>query len=219
MCEYGLQKLFHIFNIHNEPRHILSNVGRVASRDSSRTAATPDDLFVALCEDDSIYSFFKSMKGMLHVAIYLSPGSVSIMDSVYEQIEQLCKGPQSRRSKSFSRNDKNFGIPTHQDVSNPKDGTLIPSRNSSESGMTATAGPTPTPIPVPRSSFDKGRAMKIFRANSRSSTDRDGDLSQISHKKSDSFPSENSKQGSSYLVVESTTVEVRSTEDLANCAA
>lgn len=44
-------------------RHILSNVGRVAARDSSRTSATVQDLFVALCEDDSIYGLFKTMKG------------------------------------------------------------------------------------------------------------------------------------------------------------
>jgi hypothetical protein len=45
-------------------RHILSNVSRVAARDSSRASATVEDLFVALCEDDSIYGLFKSMKGM-----------------------------------------------------------------------------------------------------------------------------------------------------------
>ena len=50
-------------DIYIESRHILSNVGRVASRDSSRTAATANDLFVALCEDHSIYGFFKTMKG------------------------------------------------------------------------------------------------------------------------------------------------------------
>jgi hypothetical protein len=58
-------KVFCLLDIYTEHRHILSNVGRVASRDSSRTAATADDLFVALCEDDSIYGFFKTMKGTL----------------------------------------------------------------------------------------------------------------------------------------------------------
>jgi hypothetical protein len=56
---------FYILDIHTEPRHVLSNVGRVASRDSSRTTATTDDLLVAFCEEDFIYRFFKSMKGML----------------------------------------------------------------------------------------------------------------------------------------------------------
>ena len=46
-----------------DSRHILSNVGRVAARDSSRTYATVNDLFVALCEDDSIYGLFRMMKG------------------------------------------------------------------------------------------------------------------------------------------------------------
>lgn len=44
-------------------RHILSNVSRVAARDSSRTLATVNDLFIALCEDPSIYPTFKTMKG------------------------------------------------------------------------------------------------------------------------------------------------------------
>lgn len=45
-------------------RHLLSNTGRVASRDSSRSSATLLDLYTALCEDDSIYGLFKIMKGM-----------------------------------------------------------------------------------------------------------------------------------------------------------
>lgn len=45
------------------PRHVLSNVSRVASRDSGRTHATVQDLFIALGEDDTIYTMFKTMKG------------------------------------------------------------------------------------------------------------------------------------------------------------
>lgn len=58
-------------------RHILSNVGQVAARDSSRTTATVHDLFVALCEDESIYGLFKTMKGSItfllvfYIYIYL----------------------------------------------------------------------------------------------------------------------------------------------------
>lgn len=44
-------------------RHVLSNTGRVASRDSSRSTATLQDLFIALCEDDAIYGLFRIMKG------------------------------------------------------------------------------------------------------------------------------------------------------------
>jgi len=43
--------------------HILSNISRVTSRDSSRSTASLQDLFVALCEDPAIYGTFKSMKG------------------------------------------------------------------------------------------------------------------------------------------------------------
>ena len=42
---------------------MLSSVGRVATRDSSKEAAGTHDLFVALCEDDAIYPIFKSSKG------------------------------------------------------------------------------------------------------------------------------------------------------------
>ncbi|KAH9854926.1 hypothetical protein C2E23DRAFT_725457 [Lenzites betulinus] len=64
--------------------HVLSNVSRVAARDSARTLATIQDLFTALGEDDALYGTLKSMKA-------------------YEQIESLSKAQRPRRSKSFSR--------------------------------------------------------------------------------------------------------------------
>ena len=48
---------------HPTLRHILSSVGRVATRDSSKEVAGTQDLFVALCEDDAIYPIFKVSKG------------------------------------------------------------------------------------------------------------------------------------------------------------
>lgn len=44
-------------------RHVVSNVGRVAARDSSRAIANGQDLFIALCEDSSVYGLFKNMAG------------------------------------------------------------------------------------------------------------------------------------------------------------
>ncbi|KAF8559139.1 hypothetical protein OG21DRAFT_1432124 [Imleria badia] len=70
--------------------HIVSNVGRVAARDSSRAIANGQDLFIALCEDSSIYGFFKNM-------------------AVYGQIEALSKMPRSRRSMSVAP--ENDGAP------------------------------------------------------------------------------------------------------------
>ncbi|EIW82265.1 hypothetical protein CONPUDRAFT_54680, partial [Coniophora puteana RWD-64-598 SS2] len=49
--------------------HVLSNVGRVAARDSSRTVSNAHDLFTALCEDATIYGLFKSMKGAVYQII------------------------------------------------------------------------------------------------------------------------------------------------------
>ncbi|KAF5387953.1 hypothetical protein D9615_000662 [Tricholomella constricta] len=154
--------------------HILSNVGRVAARDSSRTSATVQDLFVALCEDHSIYDLFKTMK-------------------VYEQIELLSIAPKVRRSKSFTRNDRSSRTSSpHQDLSTSKDAPARSRLSSEVSGMATNVGPTPVSTSGSRSSFEKTRAMKMFKANSRSSIDRDGDASN-GHKKSDSVVSENSR--------------------------
>ncbi|KIK67609.1 hypothetical protein GYMLUDRAFT_785545 [Collybiopsis luxurians FD-317 M1] len=89
--------------------HVLSNVGRVASRDSSRTYASVQDVFVALCEDETVYNLFRSME-------------------VYEQIEQLSQAPKPRRS--FSRN----GRPSTSNIdhSSGKDSPPIGNRLSSE---------------------------------------------------------------------------------------
>ncbi|KAJ3879534.1 hypothetical protein F5051DRAFT_370814 [Lentinula edodes] len=84
--------------------HVLSNVGRVASRDSSRTYANIQDVFVALCEDETVYNLFKSM-------------------DVYQQIQQLSQEPKPRRSKSLSRNDK------RSDQSSGKDSPSPPTNN------------------------------------------------------------------------------------------
>ena len=81
--------------------------------------------------------------------------------------------------------------------------------------MTTTAGSPPAPTPAPKSSFDKARAMKMFMAHSRSSSDRDVD-SQLSHKKSDSLRSEKMAQG--YPTLESTTFDVSSADASANDA-
>ncbi|KAI3616586.1 hypothetical protein WG66_011542 [Moniliophthora roreri] len=150
--------------------HILSNVGRVAARDSSRTAATINDVFIALCEDDSIYSLFKSM-------------------NVYDQIEQQSQEPRPRRSKSITRNDK---IPMARTSSGDRpasiQGSSPPTRVSSE-----LSSPAPTSgTSGHRSSFEKTRSMKKLMGNGRNSSDRDS-ASINGHKKSDSVLSDQTK--------------------------
>ncbi|OBZ70223.1 hypothetical protein A0H81_09784 [Grifola frondosa] len=102
--------------------HILSNVSRVAARDSSRTLATVQDLFVALCEDDSMYGMFKTMKGrsccdcaasLVDDRYDLSPRTV------YEQIEAMSKVQRPRRSKSFSRSSDKINAPSRSSTSSP----------------------------------------------------------------------------------------------------
>ncbi|KAG1752482.1 uncharacterized protein EDB91DRAFT_519340 [Suillus paluster] len=158
--------------------HILSNVGRVASRDSSRATANSQDLFIALCEDSTIYGFFKNMK-------------------VYGQIETLSKLPKPRRSKSFTREkmsgttspvSSREGDAFRRDSSRP--------RISSESSNTGPAMVVGSNHHSARSSIDKARSIKIFSGNSnRGSNDHpNGPDSVTGHRKTDSLVSANAKQ-------------------------
>ncbi|KAK0190588.1 hypothetical protein F5146DRAFT_1044855 [Armillaria mellea] len=119
--------------------HILSNVGRVASRDSSRTSATVEDVFVALCEDETIYGLFKTMK-------------------VYSQIEEISTISKSRRSKSISRSDK-LSISR---TSSPYDMSSKDSRISSEASSSVMAHT----LTGSRASLDKNKSMKKLISNS-----------------------------------------------------
>ncbi|KAG2155092.1 uncharacterized protein EDB93DRAFT_1202413 [Suillus bovinus] len=157
--------------------HILSNVGRVASRDSSRATAHSQDLFIALCEDSTIYGFFKNMK-------------------VYAQIETLSKLPKPRRSKSFTR-EKLSGA-TSPASSREGDAFRKDSSRHRMSSESSNIGPAVVGSnhPSARSSIDKARAIKIFSGNSnRGSNDHpNGTDSVIGHRKTDSLVSANAKQ-------------------------
>ncbi|KAL0070102.1 hypothetical protein AAF712_002589 [Marasmius tenuissimus] len=167
--------------------HILSNVGRVAARDSSRTTATLQDVFVALCEDDSIYSLFKTMNGAT-VSICLPQSTLTAL-VVYEHIEQQAQETKPRRSKSISRTDKlSISRNSSQEGMSSTKGSFTPPRLSSEGSAAATTGASQS-----RTSSERARSMKKFIANGRNSGDRDT-LSVSGHKKSDSVLSEHSKQ-------------------------
>ncbi|KAF9478399.1 hypothetical protein BDN70DRAFT_879999 [Pholiota conissans] len=150
--------------------HILSNVGRVAARDSSRTNATVNDLFVALCEDDSIYGLFRTMK-------------------VYEQIESMAKSPKPRRSRSFSRSERHSMSRTsspQQELTLVQSPTGSRSRQSSEGQL---PGIQPTASSGARASFEKSKAIRMF-TNSKNPSEAD---TQSSHKRSASLRSESSR--------------------------
>ncbi|KAI0750620.1 hypothetical protein C8Q80DRAFT_1099245 [Daedaleopsis nitida] len=126
--------------------HVLSNVSRVAARDSGRTLATVQDLFIALGEDDAIYGMFKNMK-------------------VYKHIEALSRVQRERRSKSFSRStDKIAGVP-RTSTSSPlgEESTAAPakSRVSTESQKSTVVGSTSDSR---RTSIEKGKGAKIFHS-------------------------------------------------------
>jgi len=175
-----LQTLFH--------RHILSNVGRVAARDSSRTNATVNDLFVALCEDDSIYGLFRTLKGSRCFATSPFAYNLQYPDffPVYEHIEFLSKTPKSRRSKSFTRNDRSSISRT----SSPQHELTLVNSSGSRSRQSSD-GQTVTPLlsstSGSRTSFEKSRAMRMFGNNKGPG---DGET-QGGHKKSASIRSEN----------------------------
>ncbi|KAH7909454.1 hypothetical protein BJ138DRAFT_1067025 [Hygrophoropsis aurantiaca] len=163
--------------------HVLSNVGRVAARDSSRATATTHDLFVALCEDSAIYGLFKDMK-------------------VYSQIEAISKLPKTRRSKSTSH-DKvpailSMSLSGSRDSgASRQEGSLNGSRTrisseSSSTGPTIVAGSNNHSS---RSSFEKARAIKLFATNGRLSQEQtNGHELHNSHKKTESIASATAKQ-------------------------
>ncbi|EIM88094.1 uncharacterized protein STEHIDRAFT_167449 [Stereum hirsutum FP-91666 SS1] len=128
--------------------HILSNVGRVATRDSSTTTASLEDLFVALCEDDSMFSLFRTMK-------------------VYDQIETLSKMSKPRRS--LSKSNSRPGPPSEHAPSPIPDVSSTASGISNRSRVSSDAPPQQSGRP----SLDKSRAKKLFRTHSRTTSDRD----------------------------------------------
>jgi hypothetical protein len=147
------------------PRRILSSVGRVATRDSSKDAAGTHDLFVALCEDDAIYPVFKSSKGR-NILLFVSHSDEG--PAVYGIIESSLKQPQ--RSKSFSRSERLDGRDSQ--LADPLSHTR--SRLSSESAASgALSGSAGSDNQALRTSLEKGKAIKLFRPSS----DRDASAS------------------------------------------
>ncbi|KAF8638589.1 hypothetical protein AX17_002130 [Amanita inopinata Kibby_2008] len=141
--------------------HILTNVARVAARDSSRTDATVQDVFIALCEDEAIYSLFRSMK-------------------VYEQIEQLSNSSGLHRSKSFTRKEQQSSLlprtasPFYESTTTTMTASVISQRSRLSEGS-ATVHPgtaAPSSGSGSRSSIEKSRAVKKLISN-RSSHDGD----------------------------------------------
>ncbi|OJT09082.1 hypothetical protein TRAPUB_25 [Trametes pubescens] len=124
--------------------HVLSNVSRVAARDSGRTLATIQDLFTALGEDDALYGTLKSMKA-------------------YEQIESLSKAQRPRRSKSFSRSTDKAVIRTS---------TSSPTPSKARMSTDSTRSNAPTMVESRRTSVEKVKAAKIFHSRSLSDRER-----------------------------------------------
>ncbi|KAF8524755.1 hypothetical protein JB92DRAFT_3109275 [Gautieria morchelliformis] len=131
--------------------HVLSNVGRVVARDSSRTAAHSHDLYVALCEDESIYSLFKTMK-------------------VQAQIKQQSNTVRPRRSKSFTRNDL---VTETAAAGKSTDTPAVPKQRQSYDSA-ASNGSSPN-LPN-RASVEKGRSKTIFKPSSRTAGDNENTI-------------------------------------------
>ncbi|KAF8592575.1 hypothetical protein K439DRAFT_20493 [Ramaria rubella] len=143
--------------------HVLSNVGRVVARDSSRSTAHSQDLYVALCEDESIYSLFKTMK-------------------VQDQIEQQSKASRPRRSKSFSRNDPTVEVPS------PGTSTDTPAMPKARQSFESSTSNGLTSNQTNRISMDKSHNKPIFKAPSRT-TGSNGNITNVEtkHRRSSSL--------------------------------
>ena len=106
--------------------------------------------------------------------------------AVYEQIELMSKTPKSRRSKSFTRNDRSSISRTSspQLDSQSVSQTSSRTRQSSEGQSTIVMPPSTSGS---RTSFDKARGMRIF-----GNKGSEGDTVS-GHRKSDSMKSEASR--------------------------
>lgn len=114
---------------------------------------------------------------------YLSPSR-----SVYEQIEMMSKAPKSRRSRSFSRNDRHSISRT----STPQQEQIAfhsPSGSRSRQSSEGQLAPMTASNSGSRASFEKARAIRMF-ANNKGAPDPD---IQSSHNRSESLRSDNSR--------------------------
>ncbi|KAG8965434.1 hypothetical protein FRC05_003271 [Tulasnella sp. 425] len=164
--------------------HILTNVAKVVARDSSRTTAHVQDLYVALCEDDSIYPLFKRMK-------------------VKEQLEAQTKAAaKPRRSRSINTHQQNGrGSPnstlrgsTSSPQPRPSDavsvGTNKVARTSEESS--GTSGPSATS--PPRKSGEKSRLKMFGSRGGGGGNSTDQDYYSSKHQRSDSSMSDTTRR-------------------------
>ncbi|KAH9948752.1 hypothetical protein B0H21DRAFT_211629 [Amylocystis lapponica] len=139
--------------------HVLSNVGRVAARDSSRSIASVHDMFVAICEDDAMYGMFRTMK-------------------VYEQIEVLSRAQKPRRSKSFSRSTDKISTPSRTssplaELGSLRDSTSMSARLRMSSESLRSNATTVIASPEPRTSSEKARSIrKLMGSHSRTPSEK-----------------------------------------------
>lgn len=142
-------------------------MAQVVARDSSRTTAHLQDLYVALCEDDNIYPLFKRMKGMLSIPLDLliMPPTLIVTPPVKDQLEAQNKAAsRPRRAKSVTTNTSGRGSPS------ARGSTSSPQPRPSESQSVNTkAGRTSNdstgPSAQPRTSGEKSR-LKMFGGRS-----------------------------------------------------
>ncbi|KZT42968.1 hypothetical protein SISSUDRAFT_1125212 [Sistotremastrum suecicum HHB10207 ss-3] len=157
-------------------QHILANVGRVVARDSSRTIAHVHDLYVALCEDESIYGLFKVMK-------------------VQEQIVAQANAMRPRRSKSLSR-------ASEESRPSSRTGSPVPSNVPADGRTSKQSGHSSSPSSSKNSS-EKARAIKMIKngngngngESSEETTDQPLPL----HKRTNSQMSEASRKYSAHV--------------------
>ncbi|KAG8986436.1 hypothetical protein FRB93_005268 [Tulasnella sp. JGI-2019a] len=154
--------------------HVLANVAKVVARDSSRTSAHLQDLYVALCEDDMMYPLFKRMK-------------------VKEDLEAQNKAlTMPRRSKSISVGlasnlDRQLsGNAARSNPSTPQSSRFSESNPGRNSGESAASHGGASSVSPPRSSQEKSRLRMFGGGMSNSHQDKGGLSSSLGHRRNGS---------------------------------
>lgn len=85
--------------------HILSSVARIVARDSGTAVAGLQELYTALCEDESVWGFFKRMKGEPFIVQRLSNHALAVKDQLQLTIRSTSRSKWlgTRRSSPDNR--------------------------------------------------------------------------------------------------------------------
>lgn len=134
------------------------------ARNSSQASAHVTDLYAALCEDETIYNLFRTMKGQPLLPrrqghlLKLTPPHL-----VYEQIERQSKSQRPHKSRSFSR----LPADHHRSPSRVSSSSLLPPPLGSDTQLRARSSTESSNRQLfaggLKPSMEKGRGLRLFK--------------------------------------------------------